>query len=302
MGKDNKIVHFICLRISTCMILFMLPLRIYGSGLSKTVPFMLNQVPAMDTPALRPWIFVSHALLFTVLAALLLNLYFSWRKTKKLNEKMVRFIKAVYNIQKPLELVKGPLMELSRDESLNEVQKSKIQVALWSTESVQETINTLIEQENDDKFFEAIVNSKAGKKDRLKEILDSSKQKRFFSDAFKSDILPGKESQSDLLFMEKLISILKANLENINFTVDTLSQDIGMSRSSLYHRIKDITGLAPADFIRLYRLERAKEMLASKQYGVSEVAYKTGFSDPKYFRLVFKKQYGIPPGSYSEFE
>ena len=85
-----------------------------------------------------------------------------------------------------------------------------------------------------------------------------------------------------------------------SFTVDTLSQKMGMSRSSFYNKIKAISGQAPADFIRQYRMERAKELLKSKQYSISEVALKAGFTDVKYFRDVFRKKYNRSPSEYAK--
>ena len=230
--------------------------------------------------------------------------FMNWRKRKKLNEKMVHFIRAVYDLQKPLELIKGPLDEIAKNENLNESQKSKLHLAIWSTTSIQSTISNLIEEEKTDKFFHDILDSAAGKRINLKEKIESKilsyKQQNKALDKSNSENMPGRESMLDQLFMEKLMTILKANIDNTNFNIDILSQEIGMSRSSLYHMIKNISGIAPADFIRIYRLERAKELLATHQYTISEVAYKTGFSDAKYFRTVFKKQYQTPPGIYSK--
>jgi len=274
---------------------------LFNSDISSISHQILGKAIGMDISYLRPLVVMWHILFIAFLITLLLLLFLNYKKQKKLNDKMVHYIRAVYDLQKTLDLIKGPLEEISKDENINEAQKSKLHVAIWSTSNIQGIINQLIEQEKSDKFFHYIMNSASGKKCNLKERIESHTLfKKIHNDSFDPDILPGKESQSEQLFMEKLITILKSNMEDPNFNIDTLSLKIGMSRSSLYHKIKTISGLAPADFIRFYRLECAKELLKSHQYTISEVAYKTGFSDAKYFRILFKKQYKTNPSDFSK--
>jgi len=255
----------------------------------------------MDITYLRPVVIIWHILFITFLTVLLFLLFFNNKKKKKLNDKMVQYIRAVYDLQKPLDLIKKPLEEISKDENINEAQKSKLHVAIWSTSNIQGILDQLIEQEKSDKFFHYILNSVSGRRINLKEKIEThTLLKKTPKNSYNPEILPGKESQSEQIFMEKLITILKSNIEDPNFNIDTLSLKIGMSRSSLYHKIKTISGLAPADFIRFYRLECAKELLKSHQYTISEVAYKTGFSDAKYFRILFKKQYKTNPSDFSK--
>jgi len=265
---------------------------------------LINHSRVPDPHQFALWTQIVHLLFWTLMTFLIILLFLNCRKRRKLNEKMVHFIQAVYDLQKPLEMIKGPLEDLSKEYNINDTQKTKLDVAIWTTTSIQSTISNLIEQAKSDRFFYVILNSAAGKKIQLKEKIEakfnSFKQVKKSLKKANRDILPGSENQTDVLFMEKLMTILKTNIEDTNFTIDTLSQKIGMSRSSLYHKIKDISGLAPADFIRIYRLEKAKELLEKHQYTISEVAYKTGFSDAKYFRAVFKKQYHTPPGTYSK--
>lgn len=253
----------------------------------------------IDVNYMKPYIVFWHTLFFSLLTIVLVLLFLNYKKKKKLNDKMVLYIRTVYDLRKYLDLIKKPLEEISKDDNINEAQKSKLHVAIWSTSNVQGIINQLNEQEKSDKFFQYILSSSSGRKINLKERMESH-FKKMNTDTYNPDILPGKESKSEQIFMEKLITILKSNIEDSNFNIDTLSLRIGMSRSSLYHKIKTISGLAPADFIRFYRLECAKELLASHQYSISEVAYKTGFSDAKYFRILFKKQYNTNPSDFSK--
>ena len=70
---------------------------------------------------------------------------------------------------------------------------------------------------------------------------------------------------------------------------------LGMSRTSVYNKIKTLTGQGPNDFIRIVRLNKAKELLKLRKYSIGEVSTMVGFSDPKYFSTCFKKQFGVSP-------
>ncbi len=104
-------------------------------------------------------------------------------------------------------------------------------------------------------------------------------------------------SNLDNEFMEKVTQLVKEGLGK-EFNVDILCSQMNMSRTSFYNKIKALTGVAPADFIRTVRMQEAATLLKSKQYTVSEVADMLGFADPKYFTDSFKKYYGMPPSSY----
>lgn len=251
----------------------------------------------------RPEIWLFHFLIFSILTYLIVRLYLCWKKREILNKKMAQCIKAVHELQKPLELIKGPLVDILKDNNLEESAKNKLLLSIWSTSSMQKTVNDLIGQEASNDYFQPALKSISGKRAPIKERIESKiashKQQKEEIRIEKTDELPGlREVHTDQLFIEKLMAIIKTHLEDSNFTVDVLSQRIGMSRSSLYHKIKDICGMAPADFIRQYRLEKAKELLKTRQFTISEVSYKTGFSDVKYFRAVFKKQFKRNPGYF----
>lgn len=106
--------------------------------------------------------------------------------------------------------------------------------------------------------------------------------------------LPGEEQS----FIGKVRKLIEENLSNPDFNVDVLSAAMNMSRSGFYTKIKAITNQAPADYIRTVKLNRALVLLISRKYTVTEVAELTGFSDPKYFREVFKKYYGESPKKF----
>lgn len=104
-------------------------------------------------------------------------------------------------------------------------------------------------------------------------------------------------SNLDDEFMMKVTHLVKENLGK-ELTVDTLCTGMHMSRTSFYNKIKVLTGMAPADFIRKIKMQEAASLLKSRRYSVSEVSDMMGFADPKYFTDTFKKFYGVPPSVY----
>ena len=106
----------------------------------------------------------------------------------------------------------------------------------------------------------------------------------------------------DWKFISGVRKNVEDNLDDPDFTVDSLCSLQNMSRSSFYNKLKALTGQAPADYIRLIRLNRAAELLKEGGKSVSEVAEMTGFCDGKYFREVFKKHFKVSPSRYGKEE
>ena len=111
---------------------------------------------------------------------------------------------------------------------------------------------------------------------------------------------PWKElsNKLDQKFIEKSIEIVKKNLDNANFSVEQFALEIGMSRSALFLKLKSVTGQSSSEFIRTIRINNAAKLIRSMKYSISEIIYMVGFSDPKYFRTCFKKQFGMRPSEY----
>lgn len=99
-------------------------------------------------------------------------------------------------------------------------------------------------------------------------------------------------------FVEKIISIIEAQITNPNFDVPALSLEIGMSQPILYKKIRALTDLSVNDFIKSIRLKRAAQLLQQNAGNISEVAYAVGFNDRKYFSLEFKKYFGKTPSEF----
>ncbi|MEN8117710.1 MAG: two-component regulator propeller domain-containing protein [Bacteroidota bacterium] len=100
------------------------------------------------------------------------------------------------------------------------------------------------------------------------------------------------------VFIEKVIKSIEENIENPDFNLEDLANQVGMSTSTLYRKLKSLTGQSSNEIIRSIRLKRASQLLSDSGYTISEVAYSVGFNDVKYFRKCFIKQFGQTPSQY----
>jgi signal transduction histidine kinase/ligand-binding sensor domain-containing protein/DNA-binding response OmpR family regulator len=107
------------------------------------------------------------------------------------------------------------------------------------------------------------------------------------------------ESMDDK-FMRQLAGQLEKNLSNAAYSVDQLSSDLNMSRVGLYKKILPLTGKSPIAYIRFYRLQKSKALLLKSQLSISEIAYESGFSNPKHFSRYFKQEFGVLPSVYAQ--
>lgn len=105
-------------------------------------------------------------------------------------------------------------------------------------------------------------------------------------------------NRMDKEFLEKVIQTIEENLSNVDFTIDELCSIMAMSRTSIYNKMKTLTNQSPNDFIRIIRLNKAKELLRTRKHTIAEVSYIVGFSDPKYFSTSFKKQFNVSPSKF----
>ncbi len=101
-------------------------------------------------------------------------------------------------------------------------------------------------------------------------------------------------------FIQDISEMIEKNMLNAEFGIESMSDDLCMSQSTLYRKIKSITGLSIAGFIRSIRLKKAAEMLISEDTKLSAIAYSVGFNDYKYFKRSFTEQFGLSPKTYRE--
>ena len=101
---------------------------------------------------------------------------------------------------------------------------------------------------------------------------------------------PEKVESIDDAFLRKFAEQIEAVYADPEYNVEKLSETLGLSRGHLHRKIKELTGTAPVEFLRTYRLNKATQLLRQNAYTVSEVAYRTGFSSPAYFSKWIKKK------------
>ena len=99
-------------------------------------------------------------------------------------------------------------------------------------------------------------------------------------------------------FIDKLHRIIRKNIPNTEFNVDAIAAEMGLSRSAFYKKVKGLTGFAPVDLIKEFRLSHAVELLQTTNLSIAEVAFRSGFADSSYFGKCFRKRYGQSPREY----
>ena len=104
-------------------------------------------------------------------------------------------------------------------------------------------------------------------------------------------------SERDRDFLAAFHKLLSDHLDDFDLNVNQLASDMNLSYSSLYARVKDLTGQSPQVFLNTYRMNIAMELLQTHNYTVSEVCYKVGASSPANFARAFKKQFGVVPSA-----
>lgn len=136
----------------------------------------------------------------------------------------------------------------------------------------------------------------------LSRIQNLIEQKRLRQQAFEKDIKIDSGdvtiSSLDERFLNKLLDIIEKNISDSEYSIEELSQDMAMSRATLYRKINSITGNTPTEFVKVIRLKKAAKLLKQGQLSVAEVAYAVGFSTPSYFTQSFKKMFGLLPTQY----
>lgn len=104
--------------------------------------------------------------------------------------------------------------------------------------------------------------------------------------------------RADKQFLQSIIGSIEQHLEETEFDLEQLATDVNMSKSTLYRKIKTMTGMTPLDFVRNVKMKRACMMLLLRTQNISEIAYAVGFSNPKYFSKCFKEEFGMTPSEY----
>lgn len=139
-------------------------------------------------------------------------------------------------------------------------------------------------------FLCAQINSLLLNRDKLRQ--------RFINQPFVSSVTIA-TSRADRELLAKMDAVIAQNLAEPEFSIDHLAGELCMSRSTLFEKIKNVSGLTPNNYIRLTRLKKAAEYLSAGEYQINEVCYLVGFSSSSYFTKCFKKQFGVLPTEFT---
>lgn len=102
----------------------------------------------------------------------------------------------------------------------------------------------------------------------------------------------------DVQFIEKIHQIVEENMDNIDFNIDTIAVNLGLSRSAFFKKLKGLTGFAPVDLVKEIRLNKSIDLIKNTGMSISEIAFAVGFRDAGYFGKCFRKKYNQTPREY----
>lgn len=105
---------------------------------------------------------------------------------------------------------------------------------------------------------------------------------------------------NDEALMDRIIQSVNHHLDDSEFSVEQLCEEVGISRAHLHRKMKELTGMPVTEFIRNIRLEQAARLLKEHKLNVTQVAYSVGFSNLGYFSTVFRKHFGVNPKDYGQ--
>jgi signal transduction histidine kinase/ligand-binding sensor domain-containing protein/AraC-like DNA-binding protein len=105
-------------------------------------------------------------------------------------------------------------------------------------------------------------------------------------------------TSGDELFLKNVIKVVEEKMTDPGFNMEAVAESLNMSRSAFYKKFKSLTGLTTVEFVRDMRLQRSKQYLDGGSTNIAEVAYWSGFNNPKYFSTCFREKYGVSPSDY----
>lgn len=141
------------------------------------------------------------------------------------------------------------------------------------------------------KHIESAVHNLISKQEFLKEYFHSTISSIKVKDGI--DI-----HEQDEILVHEIMEYVKKNIEDDSLDPNAIAEFMGVSKATLYRKLKEITGDTPSEFIRKIRLDFSSKLLRSTQFTVSEIIFKSGFSNKSYFYREFMKTYGVSPGEY----
>lgn len=116
----------------------------------------------------------------------------------------------------------------------------------------------------------------------------------------KKQLLNESLNKLDQEFLEKVDALIEMNLETEQISISNIAFQLHMSHSTLYRKIKSITGLTTNEYVRKKRIHTAEKLLITGKYRINEIMYMVGINSKNYFRECFKEEFGMNPKEYLE--
>lgn len=130
---------------------------------------------------------------------------------------------------------------------------------------------------------------------RVKNLIDN--RKRVKPNFVVAHSIPSDVKDPDMVFVRNFKEFIDKNIGDANLSMDLLGDELGMSRSQLYRKVKALLGTNPSDIIKDARMNKAKILLSSTDASINDIAYSIGFSSPAYFTKCYKDYFGELPKS-----
>lgn len=138
---------------------------------------------------------------------------------------------------------------------------------------------------------------------RIKNILA---QRQLLKDKFRQELTIAPKNitvtSADEAFIRKVMEVTEDNLKDPSFSVERLSEEVGISRKHLHRKLVALAGQTPNEFIRIFRLKTAMQLLQQRSGTVKEVAFAVGFNNLSYFAKCFREEFAVSPGEVSVAE
>ena len=135
---------------------------------------------------------------------------------------------------------------------------------------------------------------------RIKNLLEQRKSLREkFSKEIKVETSAIAVTSLDNEFLQKAFNVAENNLSNLEFNSEVFAKEMFLSRSQLHRKILAVTGQAPGEFVRTFRLKKAASLILEKRLSITQIAFEVGFSSPSHFTKAFRQQFNCSPTEFT---
>ena len=146
----------------------------------------------------------------------------------------------------------------------------------------------------------SIIHNQQANRDRMKAFFHSQNPASGQNNDDNDNRIPDSLSEIDRRFLEKLHQFIDKSIENPDININVIAVELGFSRTSFYRKMKGLTGLAPNDYVRNFKMKKAAKLILEGNLSIAEISDQTGFGTQSHFSTAFKKYFGVSPKDYKE--